>query len=250
MDLGEDLRLKKAATAAAVGKSEAGSHPSQGLNGCNSLTCTKMATMPMSESRIAPREVQSRLVVEFAMKRETNENGSTTVTAAVRVTYPWSLPACSAAHASEEESFRRLLSDTCGAAPEAEQHRRRRGLPICNALIAAAHKVCSTVSARCFMTDFYSAEANGLIFATPCYNGISTLSSLGKLRPSLNASSRTNNLSIRLNRTTRFYRIRAPAVLAAIHSQVCTYKYVHGYIKIHTTIGMKTYDGDYCDRPR
>ena len=249
MDLGEDLRLKKAATAAAGGKTEAGSHPSQVLNGCNSLTCTKMATMPMSESRIAPGEVQSPLVLEFAMKRETNENGSTTVTAAVRVTYPWSLPACSAAHASEEESFRRLLSDTCGAAPEAEQHRRRRGLPICNVLIAPPHMVCSTVSARCFMTDFYSAEANGLIFPTPRYNGISTLSSL-KLRPSLNLSSRTNNLSIRLNRTTRFYRIRAPAVLALIHGQVWTYKYVHDYIKIHATIGMKTYDGDYCGRPR
>ena len=82
--------------------------------------------------------------VEFAMKRETNKDGSTTVTAAVRVTYPQNWPAYNAAQINEKETFCRLLRDLCGAIPEPEQQRGRPRLPIGDALFSATFKVYST----------------------------------------------------------------------------------------------------------
>lgn len=178
------------------------------------------------------------------MKREVNEDGSTTVTAAVRVTYPQNWPAYNAAQTGEKETFCRLLRDLCGAIPEPEQGRGRPRLSIGDALFAAAFKVYPTVSARRFMTDLREAEARGIIAHAPCYNSIFNVIESEEATPIIQSLITTSSLPLRAVECDfavdstgfgiqRFYR---HFTAKYGHEQ-----YVRDYLKVHAMIGVKTH---------
>ncbi|MEX0853739.1 MAG: transposase [Bauldia sp.] len=117
--------------------------------------------------------------VEYAISREQNADGSTTVTETVTVqktvkkTYPQNWTAYNAAQTHEKDRFLDLLRDLCSGVsePEAPKTGRPR-IPVQDALFAACFKVYSTVSGRRFMSDLRDAQAKGYIAKTPHFNSI------------------------------------------------------------------------------
>ena len=247
MDARQQRGLEIAATAKIVKKSN-GTWivPSQSLNGRYTVTLKEtgfQCSCPDHELRKI--KCKHAFAVEFATKREVNEDGSTTVTTAVRVTYPQNWPAYNAAQTSEKETFCRLLRDLCGAIPEPEQARGRPRLPIGDALFAAAFKVYSTVSARRFMTDLREAEAHGLISRAPCYNSIFNVIESEQVTPIIQSLITKSSLPLRAVESDfaadstgfglhRFYR---HFTAKYGHDQVIA----RDYIKVHAMIGVKTH---------
>lgn len=241
----EERGMEIAATATIVKKGDAWVVPSQSLNGRYSVTLGEdgyRCSCPDHELRKV--KCKHAFAVEFAMKRETNEDGSTTVTTAVRVTYPQNWPAYNAAQMAEKETFCRLLRDLCGAIPEPEQGRGRPRLPIGDALFAATFKVYSTVSARRFMTDLREAQAKGLIAHAPCYNSIFNVIESEEVTPIIQSLISTSSLPLRAVEcdfavdstgfgVQRFYRHYSAKYE---HDQ-----YARDYLKVHAMIGVKTH---------
>jgi transposase len=115
--------------------------------------------------------------VEYVIKREHNEDGSTTVTESVTVTrtrktYPQNWPAYNAAQTSEKEHFQKLLADLCGDLVTPESPNGQPRIPLSDAIFSAVFKVYSTVSARRFATDLNEAKNKGFIEKAPHYNSV------------------------------------------------------------------------------
>lgn len=132
--------------------------------------------------------------VEYALQREENEDGTTTVTETitvqqtVRKTYPQNWPLYNAAQTHEKEQFLRLLHDLCQGIAEPEQARTGRPrLSLRDGVFAACYKIYSTVSCRRFMSDLRYAQEDGLIEKTPHFNSIFNLLENPDLTPVLTA---------------------------------------------------------------
>jgi transposase len=111
--------------------------------------------------------------VEYVLRRESNPDGTVTITEAVRETYVQDWRAYNAAQTTEKERFLELLRDLCSGVTEPERQRNGRPrLPIQDVIFAACYKVYSTVSARRFMSDLRDALAKGFISKAPHYNSI------------------------------------------------------------------------------
>jgi transposase len=245
MDTRQQRGLEIAATTKIVKKGNAWVVPSQSLNGRYTVTLSEdgyQCSCPDHELRRV--KCKHAFAVEFAMKRETHEDGTTTVTAAVRVTYPQNWPKYNAAQTAEKATFCRLLRDLCDGIPEETQRRGRPRLPIGDALFSAAFKVYSTVSARRFMTDMREAAAKGLVAHAPCYNSIFNVIEAEKVTPIIQSLITTSSLPLRVVESDfavdstgfglqRFYRHYTAKYG---HEQ-----YARDYIKVHATIGVKTH---------
>jgi transposase len=119
------------------------------------------------------------IAVEYVQLRESNADGSTTVTEtltvqqSVRKTYPQDWRAYNAAQTHEKDQFLELLHELCsGVADSPRPKNGRPRLPIQDAIFAACYKVYSTVSARRFMSDLRAAHARGYIAKTPHFNSV------------------------------------------------------------------------------
>lgn len=117
--------------------------------------------------------------VEYAVSRERNRDGSTTITETVTVqqtvkrTYPQNWTAYNEAQTHEKERFLDLLRDLCAGVTEIERPKNGRPrLPVQDAIFAACFKVYSTVSGRRFMSDLRDAQAKGFISKLPHFNSI------------------------------------------------------------------------------
>ena len=116
--------------------------------------------------------------VEFAIQREEDHDGSTTVTQTVTVTetftkptYPQDWPAYNAAQMNEKDKFLNLLHDLCLGFRTATGDRTPKDsagrCPLCRLL-----QVYSTFSGRRFMSDVRDAQSKGHLQTAPHYNSI------------------------------------------------------------------------------
>lgn len=245
MDAREQRGLIIAATAKIQKSGDKWIVPSQSLSGRYTVTRdgnTYRCSCPDHELRRV--KCKHAFAVEFAMKRESNDDGSATLTAAVRVTYAQNWSEYNAAQTAEKDIFCRLLRDLCAALPEPEQQRGRPRLPIGDALFSATFKVYSTVSARRFMTDLQQAEANGLIARAPCYNSIFNVIESEEVTPIIQSLISTSSLPLRTVESDfavdstgfgiqRFYRHYSAKYG---HDQ-----YDRDHLKVHAMIGVKTH---------
>jgi transposase len=116
--------------------------------------------------------------VEFALRREQNDDGSTTFTESVtitktRKTYPQNWPAYNDAQTNEKREFQRLLADLCRNIPTPEQTGRgQRCLPMSDMVFSAVFKIYSMMSARRFTSDLCDAQAKGFIEKVPHFNSV------------------------------------------------------------------------------
>jgi SWIM zinc finger len=111
--------------------------------------------------------------VEYTLERETEPDGTTTVTETLNITKKWSWTTYNAAQTEEKHRFAVLLSALCRGVPEPVQVMGRLRLPLSDMVFAAALKVYVDFSSRRFSTDLRDAHANGLISNTPHFNSVS-----------------------------------------------------------------------------
>jgi len=245
MDTRQQRGREIAATAKIVKKGDAWVVPSQSLNGRYKVTLGKDGYhCSCPDHELHRVKCKHAFAVEFAMKRETHEGSTTSVTAAVRVTYPQNWPKYNAAQTTEKDTFCRLLRDLCNGIPEETQQRGRPHLPIGDALFSATFKVYSTVSARRFMTDLREAESKGLVAHAPCYNSIFNVIESQDVTPIIQNLVTTSSLPLRAVESDfavdstgfglqRFYRHYSAKYG---HEQIA-----RDYIKVHAMIGVKTH---------
>ena len=132
--------------------------------------------------------------VEFAMKREQNDDGSATVTQTVTVTetvkrktYPQDWPAYNAAQTHEKDKFLSLLNDLAKRIPSPPQANGRPRVALADAIFAACFKVYSTMSGRRFMSDLRAAHEKGYVGKMLHYNSIFKALESADLTPILKA---------------------------------------------------------------
>jgi len=186
--------LEIAATAKIKRKGRAWLVPSQSGKGCYTVLPDDEAphcSCPDHEE--GGHKCKHLFAVEYVIQRESNPDGSTTVTEiltmrATRKTYPQDWPCYNRAQTGEKAKFLDLLDDLCRGIPEPERQKNGRPpLPIHDALFAACYKIYSTVSGRRFMTDLRDAQAKGYIAKVPCYNSIFNYLENPALTPILSA---------------------------------------------------------------
>jgi hypothetical protein len=124
--------------------------------------------------------------LRYVVERETNPDGSETVTQTVTVTnqtttaprktYKQNWPAYNAAQTQERTRFERLLYELCQGVqePPRKPGPGRKPIPLADQTFAAVSNVYSTVSARRFMCDLEEAHQKGYISKVPHFNAIST----------------------------------------------------------------------------
>jgi transposase/predicted nucleic acid-binding Zn finger protein len=130
--------------------------------------------------------------VEYAIEREQNKDGSTTVTETVQVketvkrqTYSQDWSNYNRAQTNEKDKFLSLLFDLCRGVETPIQKNGRPRLPYADAIFAACFKVYSTVSGRRFMSDLRAAQFQGFISKTPHFNSIFNTLDNAELTPIL-----------------------------------------------------------------
>ena len=172
--------LEIAARCKVVRQGQGWAVPSQSSAGKYTVTGLPTATRTLEAARCTCPDYETRLVkckhvwaVEYVIQRETNDDGSTTVTERVRVTetvrrtYPQNWPAYNAAQTTEGDHFQALLRDLCSALPERPQERGRPRASLSDSVFCATLKVYSTMSTRRFMSDLREARERGYIAALP-----------------------------------------------------------------------------------
>jgi transposase len=190
--------------------------------------------------------------VEYAISRERNADGSTTVTETVTVqktvkkTYPQNWAAYNAAQTHEKERFLDLLRDLCAGVTEPATDAPKNGrprLPIQDAIFAACFKVYSTVSGRRFMSDLRDAQAKGFITKLPHFNSIFNYLENQELTPILRQMIEETSLPLKAVEvdfaadssgftTSRFVRW-FDHKYGAVRQQ-------HEWVKVHLMCGVRT----------
>lgn len=121
--------------------------------------------------------------VRFVVERETNPDGSVTITktltltekttVASKPTYKQDWPAYNAAQTHEKARFQELLCDLCQGINQPVEPRRGRPKNLLSDMVfAVAFKVYSMFSARRFQTDLDEAHAKGYLTKSPHYNSV------------------------------------------------------------------------------
>src|SRR5437867_3638711 len=133
--------------------------------------------------------------VTFTMTAEVHSDGSSTVTARMTYSQPWS--AYNAAQVEEKDRFMTLLAELCGQVPQPPQTRGRPRLPLSDMAFAAAFKVFSRFSSRRFSSDLREAQRRGLVRHAPHFNSVSNYLSSPTLTPVLYDLIETSSLPLR-----------------------------------------------------
>jgi transposase len=188
--------------------------------------------------------------VLYVMRRETNDDGSTTVTEALaissteRPTYPQVWPAYNAAQTNEKDQFQSLLFDLCrGVATPQVKKTGRPTLPTSDALFSAIFKVYSTVSARRFMSDLRDAQTKGFISKTPHYNSIFNYLEKPELTPILRGLITQSSLPLQSVETD--FAVDSSGFMTSRFVRWFDVKYgqekvKHDWVKCHIICGVKT----------
>lgn len=201
--------------------------------------------------------------VQFVLQRETNADGSTTVTqtltvvereekaaqtVAYRATYKQNWTAYNAAQTSEKHRFQVLLSELCkGLVEPARPHGGAKGgrppVPLADRAFASAFKVYSTVSGRRFACDMQDAETKGYVSQAPHFNSISRFLESEDLTPVLGDLIRESALP--LASIERDFAIDSSGFSSSKFVRWFDKKYgvvkeEHDWVKVHLMCGVKT----------
>lgn len=190
------------------------------------------------------------IAVEYVLLRESNADGSTTVTETitvqqVRKTYPQDWRAYNAAQTREKEQFLDLLHDLCSGVNEpARPKNGRPRLPIQDAIFAACYKVYSTVSARRFMSDLRAAQAKGYIAKTPHFNSVLNYLESPDLTPILRALITQSSLPLKAIESD--FAVDSSGFTSSRFVPWFDHRYgsvsrAHKWVKVHLMCGVRTH---------
>lgn len=244
--------LEIAATANLVRKGDVWIVPSQSGKGKYTVCPHNDAphcTCPDHETRGV--KCKHIFAAEYAIRREHNADGTTTITetvmvqATVKKTYPQDWRAYNTAQTHEKEQFLDLLRDLCGGVTEVQGPRNGRPrLPIQDAIFAACYKVYSTVSARRFMSDLRDAQAKGYITKTPHFNSIFNYLESPDLTPVLKALITESSLPLKAVESD--FAVDSSGFTTSRFHRWFDHKYgamrqEHEWVKVHLMCGVKTH---------
>ena len=191
--------------------------------------------------------------VEFAVKREENPDGSTTVTQTVTVTetikarktYPQVWEAYNTAQTHEKEHFLPLLADLCAGIPQPPENPKggHKAARIADAVFGAVYKVYSMVSMRRFMTDMREATERGHVQTVLSYNCILDYMGYDSLTPIL--VDLIGRASLPLRTVERTFAIDSSGFSTCRYSRWFDEKYGANrakadWVKTHLCIGTQT----------
>jgi transposase len=184
----------------------------------------------------------------FVMRRETNSDGSTTITESLTViqerrTYPQNWSAYNEAQTHEQDKFQVLLADLCSGLVTTPPKTGRPRLPLSDAVFSIVFKVYSTVSQRRFVSDLREAHNRGFIAKVPHFNSISNYLENPDLTPVLRTLITQSSLPLKsietdfaadssgfsTSRFTRWFDIKYGTV-----------KQKQDWVKCHLMCGVKT----------
>jgi transposase/predicted nucleic acid-binding Zn finger protein len=187
--------------------------------------------------------------VEFALLREQNADGSTTVTEKVtitatkRTTYKQKWPAYNAAQTNEKHQFQILLRDLCSGIENPPHAKGRRPLPLSDAVFAVTFKIYSTFSGRRFISDLTDAHAKGYISELPHYNSIFNYLENPALSPIL--TNLITQSSLPLKAVESDFAVDSTGFTTSRFVRWFDHKYgvvrqEHDWVKCHLMCGVKT----------
>jgi transposase len=229
--------------------------PSQSGGGKYWVRCegeTLSCTCPDYEKRSQP--CKHVFAVRFFIQRETNSDGSETVTetltvtrktTAHRPTYRQNWPAYNAAQVNEKAKFQVLLHDLCRGIAEPPRPPKRGGQPLAltDAVFAAAFKVFSTVSGRRFSCDLSDAYAKGYLSRLPHYNTVFSYLENPALTPILRdliAQSALPLKSVEVDFAVDSSGFTSSKFVRWMDQKYGVVKQEHDWVKVHVMTGVKT----------
>ncbi len=250
MDLREQRGLELAATRKIRQKGGVWFVPSQTGDGTlyqvSILTEATSCTCPDHETRGV--KCKHIYAATFVMKREQNEDGSTTVTKTVTVTeakrtYPQNWTAYNAAQTNEQDRFQVLLADLCSGLVTPPAKTGRPPLPLSDAVFGIVFKVYSTVSQRRFMSDLREAHSRGYISKVPHFNSISNYLENPELTPILRTL--IGQSALPLKSVEVDFAVDSSGFTTCHFERWFDHKYgvvrqQHDWVKCHIMCGVKT----------
>ena len=247
----EQRGLRIAATCKLTKKGQVWLVPSQSGHGRYTVSPDPEAphcTCPDHETR--GLKCKHLFAVEFAMKREQHDDGSTTVTQTVTVTetikkptYPQDWPAYNAAQTHEKEKFQTLLYDLCQGLEELPPSKGHPRLSLSDAVFSACFKVYSTMSARRFMSDLRDAQDKGYLRTVPHFNSILNYLDNPVLTPILRGL--ITESSLPLKTVEADFAVDSSGFTTSRFIRWVDHKYgvvrqQHEWVKVHLMCGVKT----------
>lgn len=187
--------------------------------------------------------------VEIVMKRESNPDGTTTVTESVtltaqkKTTYKQDWPAYNLAQTNEKRHFQDLLHDLCSRIQEPTQAKGRPRLSLADAVFCVAFKVYSTFSGRRFISDLCDAQEKGYIDHVPHFNSIFNYLEKPELTDVLTSLIQTASLPLKAIETD--FAVDASGFTTSRFIRWFDIKYnsvrtKHDWVKAHLMCGVKT----------
>ena len=209
-------------------------------------------TCPDFEERGQP--CKHVFAVQYVIQRETNPDGSETITETVtltrkttapRPTYRQNWPAYNAAQVNEKARFQVLLHDLCHGIPEVPRPPKRGGQPLslADAVFSVAFKVFSTVSGRRFSCDLADAHAKGYLSRLPHYNTVFSYLENPALTPILRNLIARSSLplkSVEIDFAVDSSGFTSSKFVRWYDQKYGVVKKSHDWVKVHAMTGVKT----------
>ncbi len=180
--------------------------------------------------------------VMFTVEKKTDEEGNTTITKTMKVTYPQAWASYNAAQTSEIILFDKLLADLCAGIVESPQITGRPRLGMRNSVYCAVEKVYSQLSSRRAYSLYMKAQDRMDINRTPNFNAINKLLQREDITPILNRLLVLSAMPLQGVETT--FAQDSTGFSTNSFSQYAVEKYgekrKHKWVKAHALIGVKT----------
>ncbi len=180
--------------------------------------------------------------VDFFVQKTTDEQGNTTITKTVRMTYPQNWVAYNDAQSNEIKLFDVLLKDLVAGVAEPIQTFGRPRLPISESVFCSVQKVYSQLSQRRATTLFKNAEERKQINHAPHYNAVGDTLNREDITPVLNRLLAVSALPLKSVETT--FAPDSSGFRTSQFGQYAVEKYgimkKHKWVKAHILVGAKT----------
>lgn len=180
--------------------------------------------------------------VEITVEKQTNLDGSTTITQTKKITYPQNWSAYTKAQNEEVKLFDELLKDLVQNVEEPVQVIGRPRVPLREGLFCAIQKVYSQLSSRRAYSLYRNAESREQISKAPNYNVINVLLNSVEITPVLKELLEITSLPLKSVETQ--FAIDSTGFRTSKFSEYCHIKYGtnqrHSWLKAHLCVGTKT----------
>lgn len=219
--------------------------PSQSGNGSYIVSLDHgqpFCTCPDFEKRQQPcKHIHA---VEYIIERETEPDGTTTLTQSVKMVCTQEWPAYNNAQTHEQERFVALLSDLCNGIQQPLQTFGRPRLPLADVVFGATYKAYTTMSGRRFMSSLREAEAKELITKSLSFTSGFRYLENPDLTPILKTLIEQSASPLRAVETD--FAVDSSGFSTSTYSRWFDHKYgkernKQAWVKVHLICGVKTH---------